>query len=67
MNIAKNILEKIKQIIGLMNSNLSGSDGPNLETFKLVMVYLLPSLVYLINLSLKRGAMIKRDRGHLLH
>ena len=55
MNIAETNLEEMKQITGLMKSNSSGSDDLNPQTFKLVMVYLLPCLVYLINLSLKNG------------
>ena len=52
MNIAGTNLEEMKQIVGLMKSNSSGSNGLNLQTIKSVMVYLLPCLVYLINLLL---------------
>ena len=55
MNIAETNLEEMKKIIELMNSSSSGSDGLNLQTFKLDMVYLLRCLVYLIDLLLKMG------------
>lgn len=48
-------VEELKQIIGLVKSSSPGNDGINLKAFKHVMVYLLPCIVYLINLSLKKG------------
>ena len=55
INIAETNLERMKQIIGYMKANSSVSNGLNLQTFKLVVVYLSPSLVFLINLLLKKG------------
>ena len=48
-------IQELKEIVNSIKSNSSGSDGINLKIFKLIMVYLLPCLVYLINLSLKSG------------
>ena len=55
INIAETNLEEMKQIIELMKLNLPGSNYLNLQTFKLLIVYLLPCLVYLNNLSLKKA------------
>jgi len=48
-------MQELKEIVNSIKSNSSGSDGISLKTFKLIMVYLLPCLVYMINLSLKSG------------
>ena len=46
-------IQELKEIVNSIKLKYSGSDSINLKTFKLIMVYLLPCLVYLINLSPK--------------
>jgi len=60
MDTADINLGEMTRVIGLVKSDSSGIDGLNLQTFKLVMVYLLPCLVYLINLPVKKGDFLSR-------
>ena len=47
--------EEVRKIVSTIKSNSAGVDGMNLRTLKSVLVYLLPVLVYLINISMEKG------------
>ena len=48
-------IEVLTKIVKNLNSNAAGIDGLNLKAFKVVSVYLLLCLLYLVNLSLEVG------------
>ena len=43
----------MKKVISSIRSNGAGIDGLNLKTFKVAASYLLPYIVFLINLSME--------------
>ena len=45
----------MKKVISSIRSNSAGIDGLNLKTFKVAANYLLPYIVFLINLSMEHG------------
>lgn len=47
--------DELLKIVGSISSNSAGIDGMNLRTFKSVLVYLLPCILHIINLSLETG------------
>ena len=46
---------QVKKVISSIRSNSAGIDGLNLKTFKVAVSYLLPCIVFLINLSMEYG------------
>ncbi|XP_065580163.1 uncharacterized protein LOC136040026 [Artemia franciscana] len=48
-------IEELTKIVKNLKSNAAGINGLNLKAFKVVSVYLLPCLLYLVNLSLEVG------------
>ena len=48
-------IEELTKIVKNLKSNAAGIDGLNLKAFKLLSTYLLPCLLYLVNLSLEVG------------
>ena len=48
-------IEELTKIVKNLKSNAAGIDGLNLKVFKVVSEYLLPCLLYLVNLSLEIG------------
>ena len=48
-------IEELTKIVKNLKSNAAGIDGLNLKAFKVVSVYLLPCLLYLVSLSLEVG------------
>ena len=46
---------EVKKLISSIRSNSAGIDGLNLKTFKVAAIYLLPCIVFLINISMEHG------------
>ena len=48
-------LNDVSKAVKSIKSNSAGMDGLNLKAFKVVSAYLLPVLLYLVNLSMRKG------------
>ena len=50
---------ELTKIVSSIGSNSAGLDGVNLNTIRSILVYILPVLVHLINLSMEKGVFPK--------
>ena len=47
--------DEVMKIVKSIESNSVGIDGVNLRTFKIIIMYILPCILHIVNLSLETG------------
>ena len=50
--------EKVHKVVQSLKSNSAGVDGLSLRALKVILGYILPCLVFIINLSLEKGSFL---------